>query len=57
MYPRYLRWINQCVACQRKGYKPHMPLELQPNIQRLFAALTLGSGGLYEQCAATKLSD
>ena len=24
-YPRFLKWMNQCVACGRKGYKPEMP--------------------------------
>ena len=57
MYPRYLRWINQCLSCRRKGYKPHMPLDLQPNIQRLFTPLSLGPDGLCEQCATAKSSN
>jgi hypothetical protein len=23
--PRYRRWLNQCVACGRIGYKPELP--------------------------------
>jgi len=55
MYPRYLRWMNQCLSCQRKGYKPDMPPDLQPNIQRLFPPL--GPDGLCEECEGARNRD
>ena len=24
-YPRLKKWINECVACHRKGYSPSIP--------------------------------
>ena len=49
------RWINQCVACQRKGYKPTMPDNIYPgfgarNLRSYFAPLDLDELGLCEQC-------
>ena len=34
--PRYRRWLNQCAACRRIGYKPELP-------RRTTARLRLGS--------------
>lgn len=25
MYPKLLKWINECPACHAKGYNPNMP--------------------------------
>jgi hypothetical protein len=57
MYPtRTARWLNQCVACQRKGYKPDMPNEIYPggalasNLRRYFEPLELDEAGLCDQC-------
>jgi hypothetical protein len=50
------RWINQCVICQRKGYKPEMPIEssngslLFSNIRQYFEPLQLDDSSLCEQC-------
>ena len=50
------RWLNECVACHRVGYKPELPQELPgtvlaQNIQREFEPLALDDAGLCEQCA------
>ena len=56
-WTRAKRWINQCVICQRKGYKPEMPLEsrdgslLISNIRQYFKPLELNDVGLCEQCS------
>jgi hypothetical protein len=57
-YPRLRRWINQCVGCQRLGYKPEMPEQIGPgiaaqNLRRLFPELDVNAAGLCEQCAAS----
>ena len=49
------RWMNQCVACQRKGHKPDMPDSIYPgvlasNLRRYFEPLELDEAGLCEQC-------
>lgn len=49
------RWINQCVACQRKGYKPSMPRIIYPgyaaqNLRRYFDPLDVDELSLCEQC-------
>ena len=59
-YPRLLKWINQCVACQHKGYKPELPEELPPgfaaqNLRKYFDELQLNENGLCPQCAGTSL--
>ena len=55
MYPDLVRWINICVACQFKGYKPQMPENDNPkfmgqNLRRYFQPLALGTDGLCVQC-------
>jgi hypothetical protein len=57
MYPTLeRRWINQCVACQRKGYKPELPDTLSgksaaaANLRMYFTELALDEHGLCEQC-------
>lgn len=55
---RYLnRWVNECVSCHRKGYKPETPLPERDNsvvilavFRRLFDELVLDGRGLCEQC-------
>jgi hypothetical protein len=60
-YPKLLRWMNRCVACQRVGYKPDMPDQIYrhfsvsaANIRQYFAPLDVDSDGLCEQCRAAK---
>jgi hypothetical protein len=54
-YPRLQKWINQCVGCQRNGYKPEMPEQIGPgvvaqNLRRFFPKMGLNDVGLCEQC-------
>ena len=28
IYPKHLKWINECPICHTKGYKPDMPLHI-----------------------------
>jgi len=56
MYPELRKWINQCVACQREGYKPDMPEDIYPgvaaqNIRKYFKELELNKTGLCSVCA------
>ena len=56
-YPQLRKWMNQCVACQRLGYKPEMPDEITPgfgakNLRRYFAELEVNEVGLCSQCAS-----
>jgi hypothetical protein len=58
MYPKETgRWMNQCVTCQRKGYKPDLPKTIYPdtalasNLRRYFEPLELNELGLCEQCS------
>ncbi|NOT65350.1 MAG: hypothetical protein HOP06_04845 [Methylotenera sp.] len=56
MHPNLLKWINQCIACGRKGYKPEMPVNDDPkfngqNLRRYFEPLSTNDIGLCQQCA------
>ncbi len=57
MYPGLAkRWINQCVICQRQGYKPDMPEDIYPgvagkNLRAYFEPLELNECGLCDLCA------
>ena len=56
-YPRFLKWMNQCVACGRKGYKPEMPPNDDPkftgqNLRSYFEPLAVNDVNLCTQCAA-----
>ena len=56
-YPRFLKWMNQCVACGRKGHKPEMPPNDHPNfwgqtLRAYFEPLAVNDVSLCEQCAA-----
>jgi hypothetical protein len=57
-YPRLSRWINVCVRCGTKGYKPELPENVYPyfnvagdNLRELFNPLTLNEYELCEVCA------
>jgi hypothetical protein len=30
-YPHMLRWVNECLSCHHKGYKPEMPSGITQN--------------------------
>lgn len=53
------RWINQCVACGRQGYKPHMPNHIFPwkslhafRIKEYYSPMQVYEYGLCNQCIA-----
>ncbi len=55
-YPHLLKWINQCVACQRRGYRPELPPEIFPgiaarNLRKYFDELPVSEKGLCLQRA------
>jgi hypothetical protein len=48
-------WMNQCVGCQRIGYKPEMPERIHPGmlayyLRKYFSALPVNSQGLCQIC-------
>ncbi len=54
-YPALEKWINQCVNCQKRGYKKEIPLNIHPgvasqNIRRYFKPLELNDRGLCDEC-------
>lgn len=61
MYPKLKKWMNQCIGCQTKGFKPEMPKKLPPGgpsllLQHYFNELALNDGGLCRECQ-TALDD
>lgn len=57
-YPKLRKWINECVMCHAKGYKPNMPKEIYPhpsaaskNLRFYFKPLELNDDGLCETCS------
>lgn len=57
MYPRARRWLNQCVACQRTGYKPDLPEQIgqgvmASHLREYYQPLALDESGLCDMCAA-----
>ncbi len=60
-YPYMLRWVNECLSCHHKGYKPEMPEPEFDNavfipaiLRRLVDELALDEDGLCEQCREAK---
>lgn len=50
MYPKLAKQqVNQCVGCQRQGYKLDHP-DLHPNIKKYFDPVALNSDGLFSMC-------
>ena len=61
-YPYILRWVNECLSCYRKGYKPEMPEPdsdisafIPARLRRLVDESALDKDGLCEQCRQAKL--
>jgi hypothetical protein len=61
-YPYLLRWVNECLACHHKGYKPEMPepefdnsVFIPAKFRRLVDELALDEDGLCQQCRQAKL--
>lgn len=58
MYPELLKWINECLICHSKGYKPEMPEHIGGeysiaayNIRKHFKPLELDENDLCVQCS------
>ena len=61
-YPYLLRWVNECLCCHHKGYKPEMPepefdnwAVITARLRRLVDELALDEDGLCQQCRQAKL--
>jgi hypothetical protein len=57
-YPKLRKWINECIMCHTKGYKPNMPKDLHPwgsaaakNLRSYLKPLELNEDGLCESCS------
>jgi hypothetical protein len=56
-YPYLLRWVNECLSCHNKGYKPEMlapefdnSTVIAAKLRRLVKELALDEDGLCQQC-------
>ncbi|MGN1030485.1 MAG: hypothetical protein ACI4PQ_02670 [Butyricicoccaceae bacterium] len=57
-YPELKKWINECMVCHTKGYRPDMPEQVggassiaAHHIKKLFRPLALNEAGICPQCA------
>lgn len=59
MYPKFEKWMNQCIICQSKGYKPEFNNYTgnadgwgagSKNIRHYFSELSVNELGYCEQC-------
>ena len=58
-FPKFKKWINECVCCHTKGYDPSMPLHIGAYeyslgvyyIKKYFRPLSINEDGLCEQCS------
>ncbi len=62
--PYLLRWVNECLSCHHKGYKPEMPepefdnsVVTRAKLRRLLDELALDEDGLCQQCRQAHLSE
>jgi len=58
LYPSLNKWINECMICHSKGYKPDMPEHISgeysvagKHIRKYFRPLAIDDLGVCEQCA------
>lgn len=58
MYPSLRKWINECVACHSKGFKPDLPDDIYPhpsvasyNLKKFYKPLIINENGLCEICS------
>ncbi len=56
-YPHLNRWVNECLSCHHKGYKPEMPepefdnwAVLRARLRRLLDEMEVDQDGLCKQC-------
>ena len=58
-FPQLKKWINECICCHKKGYKPNMPDKIFANdfslevyfIKKYYKPLVLNEEGLCEVCS------
>ena len=57
-YPDLQKWLNVCLTCGARGYKPELPENIYPhfnvaamNLRKYFRPLRLNDLGHCEQCA------
>ena len=57
-FPKFKKWINECMCCHTKGYNPSMPEHIGGeystgayHIKKYFKPLSINKDGLCEQCA------
>ena len=61
-FPKFKKWINECVCCHRKGYNHDMPEKITVVdgslevyfLKKYFKPLRLNSYGLCEICEKLK---
>ena len=57
-FPKFKKWINECICCHEKGYKPNMPDKIGDgdfnlgsyNIKKYFKHLPLNEDGICPTC-------
>ena len=54
-FPKFKRWINECIYCHTKGYDPSMPEQIGEGlgayyIKKYFNPLSLNKDGICEVC-------
>ena len=54
-FPKFKKWINECICCHRKGYNPAMPNKISEGfgayyIRKYFRPLELDEKGLCAVC-------
>lgn len=59
-FPETKKWINECICCHKKGYKPDMPETINSpwgktvkanQIRKYFKPLAVNADSLCEVCA------
>lgn len=61
-FPKFRKWINECVCCNCKGYNPDIPDQITHVegslgsyfIKKYFTPLRLDENGLCDLCAKIK---
>ena len=57
-FPKFKKWINECLCCHKKGYNPNMPEKIGEHegslgayfIKKYFKPLPLNEDGLCPAC-------
>ena len=58
MYPELSKWMNECIVCHSRGYKPGMPEHISransvagDNLRKYFKPLAVDELSICEQCS------